>query len=67
MEYTNQEKLLLEIASWCVEDDERSPRSANTHTENIKELVRGILKERIALCEQDTPELDKAIKRLEGK
>lgn len=66
---SKEQELLLEIASWCIELEQIFDKSVecgygNTHTANIKKLVREILKAEIAAGESDTPELDKAIEKL---
>lgn len=65
-----EKKLLLELASWVEEEEEGLVQSfkecgiswdkedRNSHTPNIKELVREIIKKNIAECEnapQQTP------------
>ena len=59
-------KLLLEIAGWCVEHEVGMATPKNTHTDNIKQLVGEIYKGLIKENEDATPELDKAIAKLES-
>ena len=50
---TKETKLLLEIAGWIVEWEIESKDDSqfNSHTDNIKQLVRAILKEQIKEAE----------------